>query len=69
MQQYKVIKFFQNDRKAQVIRRGLTLEQAQAICNDDETSSKTKRDLQSPVKQRNLDAKQAHWFYGYEREV
>lgn len=39
---YEIVRLFQaDDRKPRVIRRGLTLEQAQAHCQDPETSSTT----------------------------
>jgi hypothetical protein len=61
---YKIVRYYQNDRKAKVQRTGLTLKQAQAWCNDPETSSKTKGDP-SQLKLSNMDAKQLHWFDGY----
>lgn len=62
---YKVIKFYQDGRKSQVIKRNLTLEKAQKICQDPETSSKTCKLFQSPTIQKNLDNSNGHWFYGY----
>lgn len=34
---YKIIRFYQDDRPAKVVKTGLTLEEAQAHCNDDAT--------------------------------
>jgi hypothetical protein len=34
---YKIIRFYRNDRKPKVMRKGLTLKEAQAHCNDPAT--------------------------------
>jgi hypothetical protein len=34
---YKIIRFYRNDRKPKVMRKGLTLKEAQAHCNDPKT--------------------------------
>lgn len=62
---YRVVRFSQRGRP-RVIERGLTLAQAQTICNDPSTSSRTKNP--SVLVQQRLDANRGHWFYGYERE-
>lgn len=62
---YNIIRFYQNDRRPRVMRRGLTLKQAQEHCNDPETSSKSKASLQSPKTQARYDREQLHWFDGY----
>ena len=61
---YKIVRYYQNNRPARVMRYNLTLKQAQEHCNDPETSSKTKG---GPGGQRllNLDKKQTNWFDGY----
>jgi hypothetical protein len=62
---YKIIRFyFDDNRKNRVIERGLTLEQAQAHCNDKETSSSTctKPDALARTKA------YGPWFDGYEKE-
>lgn len=41
MKTYTVIRFFRDSGQGRVIATGLTLEQAQAHCNDPETSSVT----------------------------
>ena len=57
---YQIIRFhFQGERK--VIETGLTLEDAQAHCSDDETNSKTCSDETST-------ANPGEWFDGYEKE-
>ena len=61
---YKIVRFFQDKappRHQQVQHRGLTLEAAQAHCNDPETSSST---CKSTL---NLRRTKSHgpWFDGY----
>ena len=34
---YKIIRFFQDERESQTIKKGLTLEEAQEHCNDTKT--------------------------------
>lgn len=34
---YKIVRFYQDDRPSEIIVRGLTLEQAQAHCQRDDT--------------------------------
>lgn len=41
MPHYKIIRFYRNDLPSEVVRTGLTLEEAQAHCRDRETSSST----------------------------
>lgn len=66
MQTYKIVRFYQNneDLNRTVVTRGLTLEQAQAHCNDPETSSRT---ATSPEAVARTEAHGA-WFDGYEEE-
>ena len=58
---YKIIRFFFNGGK-RVIKRGLTLEQAQAHCTDPETSSSTCK-LPSNVRR---TKQRGPWFDGYD---
>lgn len=59
---YKIIRhFFQSDNR-RVVKRGLTLEEAQAHCKDPETSSRTA--IKSAGKRRTRD--HGPWFDGYE---
>lgn len=68
---YEVRKISQGGNGSHVIRVGLTLQEAQKICSDPETSSMTAR------KPRGCDGdekqiqrwheKQKHWFYGYNK--
>lgn len=64
---YRVMKYKQKGTPS-LIRTGLTLEQAQEICNDDESSSMTAK-LGCNGKEKTI-AKwhelEKHWFYGYE---
>lgn len=60
---YKIVRFFFGKRN-RVIKRGLTLEQAQAHCKDPETSSSTCR-LAANVRRTRLHGK---WFDGYAEE-
>lgn len=60
---YRIIMFvFQG--KGRTIKRGLTLDEAQAICRDPETSSST---CKSAAAKRRTAAI-GRWFYGYEKE-
>lgn len=61
---YKVVRYYQNDRKPRVMRKNLTLKQAQKHCHDPETSSKTKGNP-GPKALARMDEKQLHWFDGY----
>jgi len=66
---YNVYKFYQDGRRARLIKRNLTLNEAQKICNDPETSSHTARQPKGCDNNDTLiskwDVKQKHWFYGY----
>lgn len=62
---YKVVRYYQNNRKPRTQAKDLTLEQAQAHCSDPETSSKTAKKHAGMTKQKNLDRKYGHWFDGY----
>lgn len=62
---YKIIRFFQRDPEGrQVMKSGLTLEQAQAWCRDPETSSSTATKTAGVRRTKNLGP----WFDGYELE-
>lgn len=69
--QYEVVKFFQKGGNT-IIRHSVSLEEAQRICSDPETSSMTASkpkgcDGNEAMIDRWHD-KQKHWFYGF-REV
>ena len=61
---YKIVRFYQNNRKTRTMNRNLTLKQAQDWCNDPNTSSMTKGN----PSQKTIDRwheEQKHWFDGY----
>lgn len=58
---YQIVRHYFNSYRKRIIRRGLTLEEAQAHCNDPETSSKT---CQRPENKRRT-RRYGPWFDGY----
>jgi len=65
MSTYRIVRMFQNPYiPSRVVKRGLTLEQAQEHCRDPETSSRT---ATTPDAQR-LTRSAGAWFDGYEEE-
>ena len=64
MPRYKVIRHFRNSRRKFEIKTGLTLAQAQAHCNDPETSSSTCTGAAAKARTR----KSGPWFDGYTEE-
>jgi len=62
---YRIVRMYQNPSiRSKVIKRGLTLEQAQSHCRDPETSSRT---ATSPDANAESIA-YGPWFDGYEEE-
>ena len=62
---YAIVRMFQNPgERRRVVKRGLTLEQAQEHCRDPETSSRTC--TQAQHKRRTTT--HGPWFDGYEKE-
>jgi hypothetical protein len=61
---YKIVRHFENSGRDITIRRGLTLEQAQAHCQDPETSSSTC--TSTAAKRRTRE--HGRWFDGYTAE-
>ena len=61
---YKIVRFFKNSNDRQIVRRYVTLAEAQAHCNDKETSSETCTGKQA----RRLTREKGEWFDGYEKE-
>lgn len=57
---YKIVCYYRSGRK-RTVETGLTLEQAQAICNDPETSSSTAKGAAA----RRRTKLNGEWFYGY----
>lgn len=60
---YKIVRMFFNGGK-RTIRRGLTLEEAQAHCRDPETSSTTAKSAAATRRTQ----QRGRWFDGYEQE-
>ena len=69
---YKIIRFYSNrmwrskseGSRAKTIKKGLTLEEAQAHCNDPETSADTCKKPENV----NRTARVGFWFDGYTAE-
>lgn len=64
---YNIVRFYENGRKPRVMRRGLTLKQAQEHCNDSETSSMTAKKACNGNKKaiERWHEAQKHWFDGF----
>jgi len=60
-EKYKIVRSYLHGRP-RTIKKGLTLEEAQAHCNDPETSSKTC----TRADRKRITAKHGPWFDGYE---
>lgn len=60
---YKIVRFYLYGGK-RTVRRGLTLEQAQAHCSSPETSSRTARNSRAVARTRRMGP----WFEGYTEE-
>lgn len=62
---YNIVRmYFKDEYPSQVIKRGLTLEEAQAHCRDTETSSSTA--TSSEAQRRTTEM--GPWFDGYEEQ-
>lgn len=61
---YKIVRMFRDGRNPRVIKRGLTLDQAQAHCRDPETSSSTA----TSARGKRYTRLWGQWFDGYEEE-
>lgn len=65
MTTYRIIRLYQNpDLRKRVVKRGLTFAEAQAHCQDPETSSSTATSSRGKSRTRELGP----WFDGYEEE-
>ncbi len=65
MGKYKVVRMYQNSElRSHVVKRGLTLAQAQKHCQDPETSSRTCQKAENV----NRTKRCGPWFDGYEEE-
>lgn len=58
---YKVVRFFHSSRRKLVVMTGLTLEEAQAHCNNPNTSSRTCTDKNGKERTKRYGM----WFDGY----
>lgn len=58
---YKIVRYYYSNSSRRTIKRGLTLEEAQAHCRDKETSSKTATSSAAKARTR----KYGQWFDGY----
>lgn len=61
---YKIVRMFESGKPRRTVKRGLTLEQAQAHCRDPETSSSTA----TSAKAKRMTRQHGRWFDGYEEE-
>jgi len=61
---YKIVRMFFSGRKTRVIKRNLTLEQAQEWCKRADTSSRTV----TTAAGRRYTARYGHWFDGYQEQ-
>jgi hypothetical protein len=62
---YKIVRMYRDASPShRTIKRGLTLDEAQAHCNDPETSSSTATNSAAKARTRRLGP----WFDGYESE-
>lgn len=61
---YTVSRIYRDHDNREILHTGLTLEEAQAICRDPETSSRTATSEEA----RQLTQECGPWFVGYEEE-
>lgn len=61
---YAIVRFYLEGSRRRVIHRDLTLEEAQAHCNDPETSSSTCRKAANRARTR----ARGPWFDGYRKQ-
>jgi hypoxanthine-guanine phosphoribosyltransferase len=61
---YATVLFFLDDYPAEVLDTGLTLEEAQAVCNDPESSSKSCTTIVGKRRTKERGA----WFIGWRKE-
>lgn len=65
MSTYRIVRMYQNAYiPSRVVKRGLTLEEAQAHCRDPETSSRTATGYDA----QRITMAYGPWFDGYEEE-
>jgi len=64
MGNYYITRFFdRSDIPDQILKTGLTLEEARAHCKDPETSAKTATSIEAVLRTKNF----GFWFDGYEQ--
>ena len=61
---YRIVRRYKDRGVRRIIRKGLTLEEAQAHCQDPETSSSTCKGAIGKARTRRMGP----WFDGYEKE-
>ena len=61
---YKIVRHYFNSDKKRTIKRGLTLQEAQAHCHDPETSSTTARSAAAKRRTKQYGP----WFDGYSEQ-
>jgi hypothetical protein len=61
---YRIQRMYQRNHPARTIKRGLTLQEAQAHCRDPESSSATATSSAAKARTR----KMGPWFDGYDKE-
>jgi len=61
---YKIVRFYQKNHPKEIIKTGLSFEEAQEHCNDDETSSSTCEKPENVAR----TEKMGEWFDGYNEE-
>lgn len=64
MKTYRIYRFYFHDHETEVIKEGLTLEEAQKHCRDPETSSSTCKEPENVKRTQ----KKGPWFDGYQEE-
>jgi len=65
MTTYKIVRFYRDpDISNKIIQRGLTIEEAQAHCNDPETSSQTCKNKAGKARTKRC----GDWFEGFMKE-
>ena len=62
---FRIVRFYRDHPGRRIIKRGLTLKQAQEHCHDPETSSSTCTNADGCARTR----KTGPWFDGYEEET
>lgn len=64
MATYRITRFYQQGHPKEIIEEGLTLEEAQAHCEDPETSSRTATEAEGVERTERM----GEWFDGYTEE-